>query len=154
FLVNALSFLVVIYTLMSLHVKHIPPSAKRKMSDELKIGLSYVFAHADIVALTILAAATTFLAFVVVTFLPVFADTVFHGGAGTYSTLAAFSAAGSIVGSLTVAWLGKFARMGLTSLIAQAFLGLIIIAFAMAPGLWVAAPLLFVMGSLMMVVFS
>src|SRR5262249_41271383 len=57
FFVNSLSFLVVIYTLMSLHVKHIPPSEKRKMSDELKSGLSYVFAHRDIVALTILAAA-------------------------------------------------------------------------------------------------
>ena len=29
FLINALSFLVVIYTLMSLHVKHIPPTGSK-----------------------------------------------------------------------------------------------------------------------------
>jgi MFS family permease len=154
FILNAASFLVVIYTLMSLHVKHIPPSERRKMSDELKTGLSYVFGHGDIVALTVLAAATTFLAFVVVTFLPVFAEDVFHQGAGTYSTMAAFSAAGSVLGSLTVAWLGKFKRMGLTSLIVQAFLGLIIIGFAMSHTIWLSEVLLFVMGAAMMIVFS
>jgi MFS family permease len=154
FLVNALSFLVVVYTLTSLHVKHIPPSEKRTMSDELKGGLRYVFAHGDIVALTILAAATTFFAFVVVTFLPVFAENVFHKGPGTYSALVSASAAGSILGSLTVAWLGKFKRMGLTSLIAQAFLGLVLIGFAESRMLWLSAVLLFVMGALMMIVFS
>jgi MFS family permease len=154
FIVNALSFLVVIYTLMSLHVKHIPTTGRRKMTDELKSGLSYVFAHGDIVALTILAAATTFLAFTVMTFLPVITQNVFHEGAATYSKLAAFSAAGSVVGSLTVAWLGKFKRMGLTSLVAQGFLGLVIVGFGMSHVMWLSAALLFAMGALMMVVFS
>src|SRR4029079_5077218 len=40
FLLNSLSFLVVINTLMMLRVKHIPPATSGKMQDELKIGLS------------------------------------------------------------------------------------------------------------------
>ena len=44
----------------------------------------------------------------VLTFLPLFTQQVFHEGAGTYSHLLAFSGAGSVVGALVVAWLGKF----------------------------------------------
>ena len=53
-----------------------------------------------------LAAATTFLGFAVLTFLPLFAQQVFHEGASTYSHLMAFSGAGSIVGAL----IGRLAR--------------------------------------------
>jgi MFS family permease len=154
FIVNAASFLVVIYTLMSLHVKHIPPAVSKRMRDELRGGLDYVRAHGSIIALTVLAAATTFLGFAVITLLPIYTRNVFHQGAATYSTLLAFSGAGSILGSLVVAWLGKFRRMGLTSLITQAFYGLIIFAFAQSRTLWVSEVLLFFMGAAMMIVFS
>src|SRR5436190_17437843 len=56
FLLNALSFLVVIYALMSLHVRHMPPAASRGMRDELRGGLSYVRHHGSLVALIVLAA--------------------------------------------------------------------------------------------------
>jgi MFS family permease len=154
FALNALSFLVVIYTLMSLHVKHLAPATSGSMRDELKIGLSYVRHHADLVALIVLAAATTFLGFAVLTFLPIFAQNVFHEGATTYSQLMAWSGAGSIVGALIVAWLGKFPRMGVTSLLVQAAYGVLIIAFAMSRVLWLSAALLFFTGAALMVVFS
>src|SRR6185503_19507758 len=120
FALNALSFLVVIWALMSLHVKHIPTTGTQRMRDELQTGLSYVRHQGSLVALIVLAAATTFLGFAVLTFLPLFAQSVFHEGASTYSHLLAFSGAGSIVGALIVAWLGKFKRMGLTALLVQA----------------------------------
>jgi MFS family permease len=142
FALNALSFLVVIYTLMSLRVKHLAPAATGSMRDELKSGLSYVRHHANLVALIVLAAATTFLGFALLTFLPLFAQNVFHEGATTYSHLMAWSGAGSIVGALVVAWLGKFPRMGLTSLLVQAVYGVLIIAFAMSRVLWLSAVLI------------
>jgi MFS family permease len=154
FLVNAISFLVVIYTLMSLSVKHIPPVGKKSMRVELKGGLSYVAHHSDIIALTVLASATTFLGFAVLTFLPLITQNIFHQGAGTYSSLLAFSGAGSIVGSLIIAWLGKFKRMGVMSLVVQAVYGLIILGFAMSRTLWISEVLLFFMGAAMMIVFS
>jgi MFS family permease len=154
FALNAASFLIVIYTLMSLHVKHIPPAASHSMRDELRGGLNYVRNHGSLTALIVLAAATTFLGFAVLTFLPVFTQNVFHEGAGTYSRLLAFSGAGSVVGALVVAWLGKFPRMGLTALIVQALYGLLIIAFAMSRTLWVSDILLFLTGAALMIVFS
>ena len=67
---------------------------------------------------------------ITVSFLPIFARSVFHEGADTYSRLMAFSGAGSIVGALIVAWLGKFRHMGRTTLVMQVVYGLLIVAFA------------------------
>jgi MFS family permease len=154
FALNALSFVVVINTLMMLRVKHIPPATSGKMQDELKIGLSYVRHHSSLAALIVLAAATTFLGFALLTFLPIFAKQIFHQGANTFSHLMAFSGAGSIVGALIVAWLGKFPKMGWTALIVQAIYGLLIIAFAVSRVLWLSDILLFLTGAALMVVFS
>lgn len=154
FALNALSFIVVIYTLMALHVKHIPPAASTGMRNELLGGLSYVRHHDSLVAFIVLAATTTFLGFSVLTFLPVFAQKVFHSGASTYSHLMAFSGAGSIVGALIIAWLGKFKRMGLTALLMQALYGICIVAFASSRLIWLSDILLFFTGASLMMVFS
>ena len=124
------------------------------MRDELRTGVSYVRHHGSLVALTVLAAVTTFLGFAVLTFLPLFAQNVFHEGASTYSHLLAFSGAGSIVGALVVAWLGKFKRMGLTTLVVLAIYGLLMLAFARSHTLWFSEALLFLAGGAMMLVFS
>jgi MFS family permease len=154
FILNSLSFLVVIYTLSVLRVKHIPQLTTASMGEEMKSGLSYVRNHGSLVALIVLAAATTFLGFAVLTFLPIFAQRIFHEGAGTYSHLMAFSGAGSIVGALVVAWLGQFKRMGWTALVVQAVYGLLIVAFASSRVLWLSDILLFCTGAALMVVFS
>src|SRR5436190_982612 len=154
FVLNALSFLVVIYALMSLRLKHIPSTGGHSLKEELRGGLSYVRNHGSLVSLIVLATATTFLGFAVLTFLPTFAQRVFHEGASTYSHLLAFSGAGSVVGALIVAWLGKFKRMGLTALIVQSVYGLLILAFAMSRTLWVSDILLFLIGTALMIVFS
>ena len=130
FFLNALSFFVVIGTLMSLHVKHVPTTHTRRMRDELQGGLHYVRHHNSLVALIVLAAATTFLGFAILTFLPVFAQRVFHGSASTYS------------------------RMGLTALLMQAIYGVLILAFAMSRVMWLSQILLFFTGAALMMVFS
>src|SRR5438477_8321261 len=154
FALNALSFLIVIGTLMSLHVKHVPTVHTKRMRDELQGGLHYVRHHDSLVALIVLAAATTFLGFAILTFLPVFAQRVFHADASTYSRLMAFSGAGSICGALIIAWLGKFPRMGLTALLMQAIYGLLIFAFSRSHVLWLSEILLFFTGAALMMVFS
>lgn len=151
---NALSFLVVIQTLTMLRVKHIPPAQQRSIRDELQGGIHYVREHGVLVALIVLAASTTFLGFAVLTFLPLFTKSVFNAGAETYSHLLAFSGAGSVVGALVVAWLGKFNRMGLTALLTQAIYGLFIIAFSMSETMWLSDLLLFLTGGALMIVFS
>jgi MFS family permease len=154
FSLNGLSFLVVIVALMMLNVKHTPPVAPRRISEELRGGLSYVRREGSLVALTILAFATTFLAFAVLTFLPLFAKQVFHQGVGEYTRLMAFSGSGSVVGAIVVAWLGKYHRMGRTALIVQALCGLLIAAFAISKVLWLSDLLLFCTGAALIIVFA
>jgi len=154
FLLNSASFLIVIYTLSLLHVKHVPPTAPKKMKEELKGGLQYVQHHGSLVALIVLAAATTFLGFALLTFLPAFAREIFKADASTYSRLMAFSGAGSICGALVIAWLGKFPRMGLTALLMQVIYGVLILAFASSRVLWLSSILLFLTGGALMMVFS
>jgi len=64
------------------------------------------------------------------------------------------SGAGSIVGALIVAWLGKFPKMGWTALLVQAVYGLLIIAFSISRIVWLSEILLFFTGAALMVVFS
>ena len=88
------------------------------------------------------------------TFLPAFAQRVFHANASGYALLMIFSGAGSVCGALVVAWLGKFRRMGLTALLMQAIYGLLILAFASSHVLWLSSLLLFFTGGALMMVFS
>ena len=154
FLLNAVSFLVVIYTLLALRVKHIPSVATTRMRDELRGGLIYVRNHGSLVGLIVFAAMTTFLGFAVLTLLPLFAERVFHGGAGTYSQLMIASGAGAVAGALVIAWLGQFKRMGRTALLMQLTYGLLIVAFAASRHLWLSLIVLFLIGAAQMMVFS
>jgi predicted MFS family arabinose efflux permease len=154
FTLNGLSFLVVIFSLLSLNVRHIPPAAPKRMREELQTGLSYVRHEGCVLALILLAAATTFLGFPVLTFLPVFAQSVFHQGVDGYTRLMAFAGAGAVAGSLVVAWLGKFNRMGFTTLVVQLVFGALIIAFSLSRVIWLSYALLFLTNASLMVVFS
>ncbi len=71
FTLNGVSFLIVIVALMSLSVAHIQPADRKPMLHELKGGLAYARSEPTILALTILAAMTTFLGLPLLTFLPI-----------------------------------------------------------------------------------
>jgi MFS family permease len=151
---NGLSFLVVIVALMSLHVKHIRATERKPMMQELKGGLAYARSEPSIIALTVLAFLTTFLALPLLTFLPVFAREIFHGEVSLYTYMMASSGAGAVIGALVVAWLGRFKHMGLTLLAVQVIFGGLIAAFAVSRVWWWSCVLLFAGGAALIVVFS
>ena len=154
FTLNGVSFLIVIVALMSLSLKHIPPTDRKPMVTELKGGFEYARSEPAIVALTILASITTFLGLPLLTFLPVFAREVFHGDVGRYSEMMAYSGAGAVVGALVTAWLGKFKHMGLTVLLVQLLFGVFLTAFAISRIAWLSNLLLFLDGAALLMVFS
>ena len=154
FALNALSFLAVILSLMSLHIKHLPGIRPHNMLAELKQGLLFVKQQRSIMALMLLGAATTFFGIPMLTLLPVFARDVFGSGVEGYSALLAFSGAGAVAGSMVVAWLGRFRYMGVTTLLTQICFGAIIILLALSRSLYVTYALLFVSGLTLMIVMS
>jgi MFS family permease len=151
---NGLSFLVVIVALLSMSIKHVKPTHQKPMLDELKGGLRYAKGEPAIVALTVLAALTTFLGLPLLTFLPVFARDVFHGDINRFSHMMAFSGAGAVCGALIVAWLGRFRHIGLTVLVTQAMFGGLVVAFAMSRIVWLSDLLLFFSGAALLMTFS
>jgi MFS family permease len=154
FTLNGLSFLVVIVALMSLSIKHIPPAERKPMLDEMKGGFAYARSEPAIVALTVLAFITTFLALPLLTFLPVFARDIFRGDIARYSEMMAYSGTGAVAGALVVAWLGRLRHMGLVLLIVQLAFGALIAAFALSRVFWVSCLLLFLAGAALICVFS
>ena len=154
FALNGVSFLVVIVALLSLTIKHIPQAERKPILHDLKGGVTYVRSQPAIVALTVLAFLTTFLGLPLLTFLPIFASEIFHGGVGRYSVMMSFSGAGAVVGALVVAWLGRFKHMGLTLLLVQLTFGLLITAFALSRIVWLSCLLLFFTGAALLIVFS
>jgi MFS family permease len=154
FALNGVSFLVVIVALLSLTIKHIPQTERKPIMQDLKAGLAYVRGQPAIVALTVLAFLTTFLGLPLLTFLPIFARDIFHGGVGRFSVMMSFSGAGAVVGALVVAWLGRFKHMGLTLLLVQLTFGVLITAFALSRIVWLSYLLLFCTGAALLIVFS
>jgi MFS family permease len=151
---NGVSFVAVIVALLSLHIKHIAPTAKTRMHEELKSGFSYVRSQPGVTGLIVLAFATTFLGTPLLTFLPLFAQQVFHGGVTQYTQLMAFAGAGAVTGALVVAWLGKFKHMGLTALLLQFTFGALVVVFALTRVEWINELLLFGAGASMVMCYA
>ena len=151
---NGLSFLAVIAAIWSLHIRHIPAPTTTRMHQELKGGFVFVRANPGLIGLSVLGFATTFLGNPVLTFLPLFTQTVFGGDVTEYTQLMASAGAGAVTGALVVAWLGKFRHMGRTLLLIQLVFGGLVAAFAMTRLFWLNAALLFAAGACMVMVFS
>jgi MFS family permease len=150
---NGLSFLVVIFALLSMTIRQVKPPQK-SMVDELKSGLRYTRGEPTIVALAVLGGLTTFLGLPLLTFLPVFAKDIFHGDINRFSHMMAFSGAGAVCGALIVAWLGRFLHMGRVLLVTQAAFGVLITAFALTRVVWVSDVILFCTGAALLMTFS
>jgi len=151
---NGASFVAVIVALMWLRVRHTPPATRSPLMDELRGGLAYMRGERALVTLTTLAFISTFLGLPLLTFMPIFAQDVFHQAAGQYAVMMAFSGGGAVAGALVVAGLGKFRRMGVTLLFVQVAFGLLIAAFAASRVLWLSYALLFLGGAALIVMFS
>ncbi|MBK6799006.1 MAG: MFS transporter [Acidobacteria bacterium] len=152
--INSLSFVAVIFALMSLSVSHIPKAAVGNMRSQLREGLDFVWHQEGLRSLTFLAFACTFLGMQVTVFLAVFAKDIFHTGARGNAILMAISGVGAVVGALIVASFGHIKHKGRYALVMQIFFGISMMAFTLAPNVWVAYPVIFIASIFMMCVFS
>jgi MFS family permease len=151
---NGLSFLAVIAAILSLHIRHIPPAAPKRMREEFQSGFQYVRGHPALLGLAVLGFAGTFLGNPLLTFLPLFAQNVLHGEVTQYTYLMSSAGAGAVAGALVVAWRGRFPHMGRTVLLIQIVFGALMVLFAMTRIFWLNAALLFGAGACMVMVFA
>lgn len=115
FAVNALSFVAVIVAIRGLHLPPPPQaagSAGLTLSQSLGEGVAHVRRSPELFGLTLLALLGSFLAFPLITYLPVLAGDVLKTGAAGYSLLLSSFGGGAIVGAVLTAQRGKVPGRG------------------------------------------
>jgi predicted MFS family arabinose efflux permease len=154
--VNVVSFLAVIVALA--RIEFPPPAAgaaaRETLARSLRAGFAQMRAIPLLVLLTGLGAAGSFLAFPLITFLPVFAGDVLGTGAGGYSLLLSSFGAGAIGGALFTAHRGQVSGRGRALLTAFLVYGVCALAAVLAARPAVAMGLLFVAGWALVTAFS
>ena len=151
---NALSFVAPIISLSIITTRFIPETTKESMYNSLKQGVHFVWHHASLVALIVLAFAIAFLAMPMGTYIPVFVKDIFQKGPETFGTLLSLIGVGSICGSLAVAGLGNISRKGVFALSMLIVLGIGISGFSFSKFLPLSYVMLFVVGVSRMAVFA
>jgi len=146
FLLNAASFLAVIFSLATLDVSRLfqPPRTQRAPR-QVREGLSYVRRTPNLLVPLVMLAIVGCLAYEFQVVLPVMARDSFGNGAETYGFMTAAMGAGAVVGGLYVAARGQ---TGLKVMVRSAALFTVVLATAaVAPTLWLELIALFFVGA-------
>ncbi len=152
---NGLSFLGVVVALAALPRRPGTGSGGASLLEGLREGVSVVWNRPSLRGLVGLAFLGTFCSNPLLTFLPVFAKDVFHGGPGRYSALLAAFGCGAVLGGLVVATAAsRLLRRGLLSVGGVLAYGLLMIAFALSTVPALSFGLLVLAGACQMVIFS
>jgi len=132
FAANALSFVGVILVLRTIALPPPPPRAQESLAESLRVGLRHVMGAPRLRAATLLAGAASFLAFPLITYLPVIAGDVLKTGASGYSLLLTSIGMGAIVGALTTARRGHAPGRARLMLLAFAAFGALAVGAALS----------------------
>jgi len=149
---NAVSFLAVIAALSRIEIAS-PSTRAQGLASSVRAGLSHVLSSPVLVRLTLLALVASFLAFPLITYLPVIAGDLGSGSAG-YSLLLSSFGAGAIVGAVATAQRGQAADRGRLMLVFLVAYGACTLGATLASRANVAALLLFGSGFTAVSAFS
>lgn len=104
FLVNGLSFLLVILSLLRMRIKpRTREKSSKRVMHELKEGFVYTFSHAPIKSVILLLALVSLTGMPYTVLMPVFAREILHGGPHTYGFLMGASGLGAFSGAIFLA---------------------------------------------------
>ncbi len=137
FLLNALSFVAVVVSLVRMNKSALQRSAPIvRGKGQLREGLKYIAREPRLGIPLLMMALVGTLAYEFQVSLPVLAKQTFHGGAETYGFLTAFMGAGAVLGGLVTATRGKTGLRALS--IAAIVFGVAILVTAVSPVLGLA----------------
>ncbi len=151
---NGLSFVAVIISLLIISVRFVPPPTGETVLASMRQGIRFIRGRGAMADLIVLAFGMTALAIPMITFLPVFANEIFHGGPGVFTLLLVSSGCGSIAGALVVAGTSHIGGKGRVALIMLVVMGGLVAAYAVSPHLKLSCVLLFLAGAVMMGAFA
>ncbi len=133
FLINGLSYLIVIATLLKMKVEPRKTNNKNKnVLKELKEGISYTFGFPPIKSVILLLGLVSIMGMPYAVLMPVFAKEILHGGSHTFGFLMAASGLGALTGAIYLA--SKKSVLGLEKIIplSAGVFGIGLIAFSLS----------------------
>ena len=145
FVVNVLSFLAVVVALLRIALPP-PPPARDTLGQSLAEGLRHVRSNPALRLFTGMGLVGSFLAFPLITYLPVVAGEVQRTGAAGYSALLSSFGAGAVGGAVATAHKGSRPGRGRRMMAALVAYALCTIGAVLSPHQWVSMALLFVGG--------
>ncbi len=152
---NAISFLAPIAALSVLaRGGMVAAPSTETVLQSLRTGLKAVVDDKGLRGLVTLGFIGSFCAMPLVTFLPVFAKSVFHQDAKGYSVLLAAFGIGAIGGAVGTAWIGNVRRKGIVAVAMQMTFGALMAGFALSRNPILSYALLALAGASLMVVFA
>jgi predicted MFS family arabinose efflux permease len=154
FLLNGFSFLAVMASLLAIRPRFIPVKTGESVITSMRQGIRFLLNREGMTSLVALAFFATLLSYPLITFLPVMARDVFHGGPNTFTLFLCLSGAGSITGALIVAASNKQAGLAHRSLVVMLVLGILIAGFGLSRNVGLSSVLIFFSGAALMVVFA
>ncbi|MCU0494839.1 MAG: MFS transporter [Chloroflexaceae bacterium] len=146
FLLNALSFVAVIISLLLMRLPPFTPPASNKQGGGLREGLRYITQQAQVRSLLLLAGAVSLFGFSYIPLMPIFARDVFGVGATGLGLLAAAGGLGSLAAAVLLAVFGDRVPRGRLLLTAVLLYPLLVIGFTLVPTFLPAMLLLTLMG--------
>jgi MFS family permease len=124
FLLNAISFLAVLTSLLLMKLPaYIPSVEKKNIGTELKEGFNYLRQSPLISMMLLMLSVVSFLVLPYDTLLPVFAKVIFKGDATTFGYISSFVGFGSILGAFVLASLKPGTDLKVVLLINTGILG-------------------------------
>ena len=147
FLINAASYVAVIFSLLIMNTIHVEPPGKRmEVFEGLKEGFRYAFGLAPIRTLLLFIAWVSLLGMPYMVLMPVFARDILQGGPQTLGFLMGASGVGALIAALYLASRRSVIGLGRIIAMACALLGVSIVAFSQSRSFWLSIVLLLVAG--------
>ena len=154
FTLNGISYLAVICSLLMIRPQFVPVKTGESVITSMRKGIDFLWTREGMTALVALAFLATLLSYPLITFLPVMARDVFHGGANVFTLFLCMSGAGSVTGAILVAASQAKTGQARWSLIIMVLLGALMAAFGLSRILALSTALVFGAGACLLVVFT
>lgn len=154
FTLNGISFIAVIFSLLMIRPHFVPEKTGESVIESMRKGIDFLRNREGMGSLVALGFFITLLSYPLITFLPVIARDIFHGGSNTFTLFLCVSGLGSITGALLVAGSQNQIGHARRALVVLLLLGILIAAFGASRNLLFSTALLFGAGAALMVVFA
>ncbi len=151
FLIDGISYLAVIASLMMMHVS--APAVRRQRGnvvEQLAEGWRYVSQSVAIRSILLLLALTSFAGMPYSVLMPVITTQVLHGGPSTLGMLMSASGVGALAGAATLAMRRTVLGLGMRIIVCTGMLGVALAGFGLSRNFWLSLMILPVIGFTMM----